>query len=133
MAYLVDSDMVIDFLGDDPQTLTLFDTLVAAGGIYVSLLSYMETFQGVIDGGLSQDDQDKFTAFFTSVPVLPLTQAIAIRCAYLRSALKRQGKSVRRRVVDLLIAATALEHGMELVTRNTDDYKDIPGLTLYRL
>ncbi len=131
MAYLLDSDMVIDFLGDDPQTIVLFNTL-SADGIFVSIISYMETFQGVIDNGLSPEDRDKFTAFFASVPVLPLSPVIAIRCAHVRSTLKQQGKNIRRRALDLLIAATALEHGLELVTRNTKDYADVTGLTLYR-
>jgi tRNA(fMet)-specific endonuclease VapC len=131
MAYLVDSDMVIDFLADDPDTITLFDTL-SADGIFVSIISYMETFQGVIDTGLAQDDQEKFTQFFASVPVLSLSPAIAIRCAYVRSAIKQQGKSTRRRALDLLIAATALEHGLELVSHNEDDYKDIPNLKRYQ-
>ena len=131
MAYLVDSDMVIDFLADDPQMITLFDSL-SADGIFVSIIAYMETFQGVIDNGLPQEDQDKFNAFFASVPVLPLSPAIAIRCAHLRSALKRQGKSTRRRALDLLVAATALEHGLELVSHNEADYKDIPNLKRYQ-
>jgi predicted nucleic acid-binding protein len=29
-----------------------------------------------------------------------------------------------------MIAATALEHNLTLVTRNRVDYQDIPGLTL---
>ncbi|MFN0077866.1 MAG: hypothetical protein ACKVY0_15530 [Prosthecobacter sp.] len=31
---------------------------------------------------------------------------------------------------DAFIAATALEHDLELATRNTDDYKHITGLRL---
>ena len=31
-----------------------------------------------------------------------------------------------------LIAATALEYNLTLVTRNTEDYADVPGLKLYR-
>lgn len=131
MAYLLDSDVVIDFLAGDPDTVTRINGLTASG-VFVSILSYMETFQGVTDNGLSQEDQDKFNQFFASVPVLSLSPAIAIRCAHLRSALKRQGKSIRRRALDLLIAATALEHGLELVTHNEDDYKDIASLMRYQ-
>jgi tRNA(fMet)-specific endonuclease VapC len=131
MAYLVDSDVVIDFLADDPQTIALFNTLSPIG-ISVSIISYMETYQGVIDNGLSQEDQDKFNAFFAGVPVLPISPQIAIGCAHLRSAIKQQGKSTRRRALDLLIAATALEHGLELVTHNEDDYKDILNLKRYQ-
>lgn len=131
MAYLVDSDMVIDFLADDSQTITLFDSF-SADGIFVSIISYMETFQGVIDNGLAQEDEDKFNAFFAGVPVLPLAPEIAIRCAHIRSMLKQQGKNTRRRALDLLVAATALEHGLELVSHNEADYKDIPNLKRYQ-
>jgi predicted nucleic acid-binding protein len=31
-----------------------------------------------------------------------------------------------------MIAATALEYGLQLVTRNLADYEDIPHLTVYR-
>jgi tRNA(fMet)-specific endonuclease VapC len=131
MAYLLDSDIVIDFLGDDADTVALINTLTASG-IFVSIISFMETFQGVIDNGLTQDDQNMFNQFFASVPVIALSPAIAIRCAHIRSALKGQGRSIRRRALDLLIAATALEHGLELVTHNEDDYKDIPNVMRYQ-
>jgi predicted nucleic acid-binding protein len=35
---------------------------------------------------------------------------------------------VRQRALDLIIAATALEHDLTLVTRNREDFQDIPGL-----
>ncbi len=47
--------------------------------------------------------------------------------------LAKQGKRVKPRALDLVIAATAFEHGLTLVTQNRDDYKDIPGLKLYQV
>lgn len=46
--------------------------------------------------------------------------------------LKRQGKNPRKRAFDLVIAATALEHGLEVVTHNTKDFDDIPNLVRYQ-
>jgi predicted nucleic acid-binding protein len=66
------------------------------------------------------------------VPVLPLSLAVARRCAELREELDRQGKRFRSRAFDLVIAAAALEHGLELVTRNLADVADIPHLALYQ-
>jgi len=63
---------------------------------------------------------------------LPLSQAVARRCARLRHGLKQQGKRVHPRALDLIIAATALEHNLTLVTRNIIDYNDIPDLKLYQ-
>jgi predicted nucleic acid-binding protein len=37
---------------------------------------------------------------------------------------------VNSRALDLIIAATALEYDLTLVTKNTDDFKDIPHLSL---
>jgi predicted nucleic acid-binding protein len=131
MRYLIDSDVVIDFLADDPPTVTLLHSLTA-DGIAVSIISYIETYHGVIESAMLAEQQRRFDAFFAGVPVLPITPEVARRCAHLRSLLKRQGKSFRKRAFDLVVAATALEHGVELVTRNIDDYKDIPHLTLHR-
>jgi len=61
---------------------------------------------------------------------LPISPEIARRCAQLRETLRREGKRVRQRALDLLIAATALEFGLTVVTRNSEDYRDIPGLSL---
>ncbi|MGJ3627456.1 PIN domain-containing protein [Sphingomonas sp. MMS24-JH45] len=36
----------------------------------------------------------------------------------------------RRRVLDRLIAATAIVHDLALITINGDDFRDIPGLSL---
>ncbi len=38
------------------------------------------------------------------------------------------GRSHRRRVTDLLIAATAHANGLELYTRNPDDFTGLEGL-----
>jgi len=64
--------------------------------------------------------------------VLPVSIEIAKRCARLRETLRRQGRRINNRAMDLIIAATALEHDLTLVTRITDDYRDIPGLMLHR-
>ncbi|GAB2606952.1 hypothetical protein GCM10009696_10470 [Kocuria himachalensis] len=40
----------------------------------------------------------------------------------------RNGASHRKNVIDRMIAATAMVHGLTLVTRNTDDFKHLTGL-----
>ncbi|MBZ9790899.1 type II toxin-antitoxin system VapC family toxin [Rhizobium sp. 3T7] len=49
--------------------------------------------------------------------VLPIDDAIATRCAHLRIP-------DRRNEADALIAATALVHGLTVVTRNVQDFGD---------
>lgn len=130
MAYLIDSDVVIDHLADDPDARHLIDRL-APEGVAISMITYMEVYQGVLTSADESAARAKLDAFLAAVPIAPFTEAIARRCARLRTDLRRQRKRVHPRALDLLTAATALEHGLTLVTRNLADYEDIPELSLY--
>lgn len=65
--------------------------------------------------------------FFARHPALPVTTDIAQRAGELRGRLAAQGSP--RSQADMLIAATALVHGLTLVTRNSRDF-DGCGLPL---
>lgn len=60
--------------------------------------------------------------------VLPVTDAIWNRASDLWSEARNSGRSSED--ADLVIAATAIEHQLTLVTGNTDHFSWIPGLTL---
>ena len=91
----------------------------------------MEAYQGVVRSGNVKEAHAKFQTFRRSVPVLPFSLTVAKRCAVLREQLKTEQKRVKSRALDLINAAIAIEHHLTLVTRNTADYQDIPGLQLY--
>ena len=131
MAYLVGSDWVIDYLAGVSDALDLLDRL-ADERIAISIVTYMEVHQGVERSEDPLKAEQQLSAFVASVPLLAISPAVARRCATLREALRRQGKRVNNRALDLLIAATAIEHGLTLVTRNVEDYADIPDVTTYR-
>ncbi|MGH2534492.1 MAG: type II toxin-antitoxin system VapC family toxin [Thermomicrobiales bacterium] len=130
MAYLIDTDLVIDHLADHVPATRLLDQLADAG-VAISIVTYLETYQGVLESPDPIQAEAKFEVFLAKSPVISVSRETARRCAALRTNLKRQGKRVRPRALDLIIAATALEHGLTLVTRNRADYDDIPGLDLY--
>ena len=130
MAYLLDTDVVIDQLGNDPVTIQMLDQLATAG-LYVSIVTYIEVLQGIFLHANPASERAKFEAFLVDVPLLPLSLDIAERCARLRADLTRRQRRVRTRALDLIVAATALEHGLTLVTRNKADYRGITGLSLY--
>ena|SRR3972149_2264415 len=131
MPYLVDSDLVIDHLAGEPQAVKLFAELVQ-DGIAVSIITYMEVLQGTLREPDPNAAQAKLDTFLQAAPVLPFSRSVAKRCASLRETLKRQKKRVRARALDLITAATALEYNLTLVTRNIEDYDDIPDLKLYQ-
>jgi tRNA(fMet)-specific endonuclease VapC len=129
MPYLVDSNIVIDHLADVPTASALLEQL-ALDGIAISIVTYMEAFQGVAQSPNPRYAREKFHAFLTGVLILPFSFAVAERCARLRKTLKSQNKRVNSRALDLIIAATALEYDLTLVTENTGDFTDIPDLLL---
>jgi tRNA(fMet)-specific endonuclease VapC len=131
MPYLIDSDWAIDHLNGVPAAILLLRRL-ALDRMFVSIISYIEIYEGIARSPDPAQAEWKFGQFLVSAPVLPLSQDVAQRCARLRELLRQQGRRTRSRALDLIIAATALEHDLTLVTRNTDDYQDIPGLRLYR-
>jgi tRNA(fMet)-specific endonuclease VapC len=131
MAYLIDSDVVIDQLAGDPAARQLLERL-ASDGLKISMITYMEVYQGTLVSPGPAQAQAKLDAFLAEVPIVPFSDEVARRCARLRSELQQHGKRVRSRALDLLTAATALENELILVTRNVADYADIPGLVLYQ-
>jgi len=132
MPYLIDTDLVIDHLATTAQTNHLLEKL-APQGIAISIITYMEVYQGVVRSVNVKEARAKFQTFRRSVPVLPFSLTVAKRCAVLREQLKHEQKRVKSRALDLLNAAIAIEHNLTLVTRNIEDYQDIPGLELYPL
>jgi tRNA(fMet)-specific endonuclease VapC len=128
-AYLIDTDWVIDVLhGNVHAAQTLLD--LATEGLAISLITYGELFEGV---HFSRDRQVALAglrAFLRGKELLPLTIDIMERFAMVRGELTRP---VRQQIgdMDLLIAATALHHGLVLLTRNTRDFRLVPNLPLF--
>lgn len=90
----------------------------------------MEAFQGTLrfaDIGKSQ----RLETFVRNELVLDVDISVAQRCAAIRQHISENGERPTRRGFDILIAATAIEYDLTLVTRNVRDYADIPDLKLY--
>jgi predicted nucleic acid-binding protein len=62
------------------------------------------------------------------VSVIDFDVPCAERFGKTRADLRRCGLEVK--TVDLIIAATALVHNLTLVTHNTKDFQNVPGLRL---
>jgi tRNA(fMet)-specific endonuclease VapC len=135
MTYLVDSNWIILALHGETQAVDFLESLMS-DGVAISMVSYMEVFQGLereIDppAAIAQ-----FERLLDQIPILPFSAEVARRCAVVRETLKNQHRRVNARALDLINAATALEYDLTLVTQNIEDYKDLPeavGLKLYQL
>ena len=59
---------------------------------------------------------------------LPVDEAVSVSYGRLAAAVVDAGRKPRRRVMDLLIAATAHAHDARLYTRNVGDFAGLEGL-----
>lgn len=66
-----------------------------------------------------------------ALTVIPLNRRVILRTARLRYDLRSRNLPIKTRAYDLIVAATALEYGLTVVSSNVRDYQDIPGLSLF--
>jgi predicted nucleic acid-binding protein len=125
---LVDTDVAIDFLQGDPAAKAYFSALPADEKAAIGIITYIELYTGVSTSVDPPAAEQPLLAFLGLVEILELSMSVARRCAEIRADLLRRGRRIRARAFDLVIAATALDAGLILVTRNTADYQDIAGL-----
>lgn len=129
MRIVVDSDWIINCLGAVPSSLAILESL-RADGLAISAFTVAEVLEGAYGEGDPAAKLAEYRRFLYGFAVLPVTGEVAEEFARLRPFLRRQGNSIPD--MDLLIAATALVHGLTLLTRNLRHFERVPGLQLYR-
>jgi tRNA(fMet)-specific endonuclease VapC len=131
MIYLVDSDWIIEAL-DGNEAAVQFLASLAPEGIGLSIISYAEVYQGAYYSRYSANDLRQLQRFLIGKRIVGLEVETVERFAHMRGALSPH---TRRQVgdLDLLIAATAIEHDLILLTRNVRDFSLIPGVRLFDL
>ena len=120
MGYLVDSNVFIDYIAErfDPERLTKLD-LIFDIELNTSIIWKIE----VLGFNVPEVEEVKLYNFFSIANVIGLTNEISELTISLR-------KSVKIKIPDAIIAATAIIHNLTLLTRNLKDFKDLPDLTI---
>ena len=93
--------------------------------LFTSILTFAEIRRGIelMPVGKRRTQLENFVEEFEKTfanRLLPVTKAIGDRWAVLSVQAQRQGRTLS--VMDGLIAATALEHDLTVVTRNAKDF-----------
>jgi predicted nucleic acid-binding protein len=130
MSYLVDSDLIIDFLRNRLQAISLFKRIYSED-IKISIASWIEVMYGIKKSkiaGQKQLYQFQLMIENPRVNILPLEEKIASEFVSLKLRLEKRG--LRLEDFDLLIAATAVAHNLILATGNKKHFSRIPGLKL---
>lgn len=125
MAYLIDTNIAIH--ARDGTDAVLAKLAEHDGEVLLSALSLAELQRGVYrDPRLAPLRQARLEVLLRALPVLPFDASAAL--AYGR--IIAQCGWVRGRDYDRMIAAHAISSNSVLVTDNTADFTDIPGLPI---
>jgi len=129
MAYLLDTDRVIDALGGHASALTVLRR-IPIPQVAVSVVTVGEILEIAFNSPNPQAHLDRFRDFVGGTTMLPVTEPIMVRFAEIRAHLRRRGELISD--FDIIIGATALEHDLVVLTRNERHFSRIPDLRLYR-
>ena len=126
MTLLLDTTVLIDVLRSRNNRRSLLAELVTSGHI----LATASINIGEVYAGLRPGEENRTEAFLSSLDCFPLSAIIARRAGALRNAYGRGGHTLS--LADMIVAATALEHGLTLMTDNRKDFP-VPELQFYPL
>jgi predicted nucleic acid-binding protein len=133
--FLLDTNVLSEFArtGEPDQHVDRWLKTTADESLFASVLTFAEIRRGIelLPPGKRRTQleewQDDLVASF-EMRLFPVTKAIADRWAVLAAEAQRKGVTLGN--IDGLIAATALEHDLTLVTRNVKDFAGVE-LTLF--
>ena len=115
----------------DTSVLLAGDVPPLEGDLAISAATLAELHFGVLvtrDDGMRAERLRRLSLIERNFDSLPIDDAVARGYGRLAATLAHRGRQPRARVMDLLIAATALAHGARLYTRNADDLAGLDDL-----
>lgn len=127
MQYLLDSDVIIDFLrGKDPGSSMVIKILDE--NLLISVMTWVEILYGVRKGYQANKKLYQFKGFLedSSIKIIPVSPEIGSYFVELKLKLEKKGETLAD--FDLLIASTAKVQKLVLVTRNKKHFDHIPNL-----
>ncbi|MEO6326551.1 MAG: type II toxin-antitoxin system VapC family toxin [Thermoanaerobaculia bacterium] len=114
--YLADTSVLIDVLRGVPDRVERLKALVEAGHILAcSAITVAELF-----AGMRQRERTVTVGLLDSLEHFDVTRPIAEKAGLLRREWATKGRTFS--LPDLLIAATAISHGLILITDNVKDF-----------
>ena len=122
---LVDTDVLIWYMRGNGKALRAIETL---DEFSISVVTYIELVQGL----RNKAELNTLRNFLQSrsVPVLHVTESISSTAMFL---VEQHHFSHSLGFSDAIIAATAMSHGLPLMTANTKHYRVIENLILKKL
>lgn len=128
MKYLLDTNTCIRYInGRAPQIRDRMRTISDAD-IAISAVTQGEMYTGSAKSETPERSRSRQDAFFIRFASLPFNEAAANEFGRIRARLEQAGTPIGP--YDMQIAATAIAHGLIVVTHNTAEFSRVDGLKL---
>ena len=124
--YLLDSNICIAIINKFPKAIAEFDAKSSL--CCTSTIVVAELYKGVYCSGRIERNLNTLNQFLSSLQIVRFDKRAAEEFGIIQGELKRIGRPTGQ--LDALIAAVARSRGDILVTHNTKDFINIPGLQL---
>jgi tRNA(fMet)-specific endonuclease VapC len=127
MTHLLDTDFCIHLLRGNPTAVNRASQQ-SPSDLAISAITHYELLYGVekCPPAWRKKESGKVRLLLQHLQVLPFTDGTAAHAATVRAKLESNGRSIGP--MDVLIAATALEHNLPLVTSNLGEFQRVPDL-----
>lgn len=119
--YLIDSSVIIDYLNNYKEAVIFIESLIA---VNVSVITQAELLEGSHDKREMTAIQDTISTFSVTYPTKTVFQTAV-------NYLERYHLKYGILFDDALIAATAVEHNLTLVTTEKKHFKPIKNLKVH--
>lgn len=132
MAFLFDTDAISEVLKPRPTSAYIeWLSAIAREDQFASAVSIGELFKGAYRSQARERHlKNIYERVIPAVTILPFDTEVARVFGEISAALEEAGQGLAD--ADLQIAATALHHGLILVTGNIRHFERVPGLQLGR-
>ncbi len=127
MQYLVDTDWAIDYLHDRANVVRRLEELAPAG-LGLSIISLAKLYEGVFGSYDPEASERVLWNFLHRIQVVPVDDDICRTFAAERRRLRAAGTLISD--FDLMIGATAMHHGLTLLTNNRRHFDRLDGLPI---
>ena len=112
---LIDTDVIIDFLRGQIYARELLERWITRGLLAVSVIAHLELYQG-----MKASEEQATNDFLDGLLAIPVDVTIARSAGRLLKNLRVKGITIG--MADAIVAATAIELDVPLVTNNIDHY-----------